>query len=169
MEMFRIHRAASFSCARRQWDFPFEPCTGTRAKGTWGVELIHGDLFYGELVDWQAEFTVWDTPLHGRVRLRTQDIRRVFRWNDGNKLLYVGPNGHLEWTSVGEVEGTYIDRGHVVLNQPGVALRHDVHLAAMCRIDLELAWANKPASSLALGLMKLRFACRCRAARSLGR
>ncbi len=152
MEMFRIHRAASFSCARRQWDFPFEPCTGNARERNLGVELIHGDLFYGELVDWQAEFTVWDTPLHGRVRLRTQDIRRVFRWNDGNKLLYVGPNGHLEWTSVGEVEGTYIDRGHVVLNQPGVALRHDVHLAAMCRIDLELAWANKPRFVIGIGV-----------------
>ncbi len=122
-----------------------------RAIGEFGVELVNGDSFYGSIEDWNAQTAVFSHHELGRLEFDVSSIRRVYRWNSGQQLIYSGPNGLLEW-KMPSGEGIFADRGHLVLNQAGAEIRGNISLPQRCRVDLELAWASRPDFVLAIGV-----------------
>lgn len=118
--------------------------------GDFCFELERGDLLFGSLVSLDAtEFVVDVTPV-GRLHLDASLVRRIYRWNADNDLVYFGPSGLSGWEMSGAARGWREEAGHLFTKQAGDVIRRRIDVPPMARLELELSWSGKPDFEFAL-------------------
>jgi len=122
-----------------------------KPAGTFGIELAGGDTLYGDLLridDAGAEFQV---PQLGKVLVKTESLRRLFRIDGNPTLLFHGPAGLAGWKA--NEEGVWQEDGpHLKTDRQGAMLTRDFALPADVSIEFQIAWDKTPAFTLALGM-----------------
>jgi thiol-disulfide isomerase/thioredoxin len=76
--------------------FPLEGAP-PRPSGNYGFELSGGDVLFGSLLGLDDKVAEIDATRLGKIRLDRARILRMYRWNDGADLVYLGPNGLAGW------------------------------------------------------------------------
>ena len=123
-----------------------------QATGEFCFELSHGGVIYGELAGVSEDVIVVKEPKFGRLSIRRDHLRRLFRWKSGNELLHVGPNGLDGWHD-GGVPGKWREEGsHIATDQPGARLTRDFNLPAQTALEIELNWMKRPNFVFAMGV-----------------
>ena len=144
----------------RPLDFPVGVVAGVhyavppvppRPPGEYCVELTGGDVVYGDLAAvTDDEVGLSGTPV-GRLRLRREDVRRIYRWK-GNDTVYFGPNGLTGWADPAKVPQWREEGGDVLTDQPRATLFADVGVPDRALIEIGLSWKAKADFLLALGV-----------------
>src|SRR5438067_5952778 len=123
----------------------------TRPAGDYCVELVNDDILYGDLLavtDAGVELT---SPRTGRVILRRDHVRRLYRWT-GADAVYLGPNG-LAGRDGPDAAARWTDEGgRLSTARQGATLLGRVGIPERAVIEVELSWAKKPDFVLALGV-----------------
>ncbi|HTI51285.1 MAG TPA: TlpA disulfide reductase family protein, partial [Planctomycetaceae bacterium] len=128
------------------------PAELPKPKGEFCFELAGGDVLFGELLELGAEEAELEVPTLGRLHVRRNQIQRIYRWQDGAGLIYLGPNGLADWTASPPGNQWRDEIGHVLTDQPNTFVQGDFHLPAKASIEFELSWKKKAEFSLALGV-----------------
>lgn len=119
-------------------------------QGELGIELTNGDILFGtpvEVSDGQLRLA---SELLGNVSFNTSLIRRIFRWSGGQSQLYSGPGPVAEWRTSDDAAWRS-EGGQIATSKALAKLYQDVGLTARCRIEIEVAWEQKPNFVIALG------------------
>jgi peroxiredoxin len=128
------------------------PWENQRAKGEFGLEATGGNVLFGQLKGWDASTIELETESIGMVRVDRGSITNLYRWNDGQEMVYNGPKAIQDWKILGSEAGCFMDRGHLVLENAAASLLGDLNLPDQCRIDLEFSWSSKPSFTVAFGV-----------------
>src|SRR5439155_20019410 len=87
----------------------------------------------------------------GRIHLRRQQIRRVYRWK-GADAVYFGPNGLVDWKDSAVTPQWRDEGGQLVTDQAGASLFGNLGIPEKAVIEVELSWKQKPDFLLALAV-----------------
>jgi thiol-disulfide isomerase/thioredoxin len=128
-----------------------QPGVVPQATGEFCFELATGDVIYGRLVGVSADAVDVDEPKFGPLSLRRGRLRRFFRWNTANEMVYVGPTGLNGWVDPSAPPKWREDGSHLATDQPGAQITGAVKLPAQATVEFELAWTKRPNFALALG------------------
>jgi len=131
--------------------FP-SPENTIRPQGEFCFELVGGDSFFGRLVAVDARGFHVESDRLGKLTIAREFLQRVFRWNLGNELLYLGPDGLAGWAESMGTSHWRDDGGQPYTNQPNAAIFRDFALPARVAMELEISWTTKPDFVLALGV-----------------
>jgi peroxiredoxin len=121
-------------------------------RGEICFELTRGGVIYGELLGVTDDAITVQESKFGRISVRRDHLRRMFRWKSGSELLYVGPNGLEGWTDSNTASVWREAGNHIVTDQTGAKLTRDFKLPAETVLEIELSWSNRPNFVLALGV-----------------
>src|SRR5581483_10931597 len=144
----------------RPLDFPLGrvnavhyPVAGPPPKpaGEYGIELINDDVLFGDLRGLTDDALDVDSARLGRVRLRREHVRRLFR-TGGADLVYVGPNGLAGWKESAATPQWRDEGGQLVTDQRWASLYADVGLPEKALVEVELSWKQTPDFLFALGV-----------------
>ena len=119
--------------------------------GDYCFELAGGDILFGDLISLDDDQAVVDVGGFGRLQVERRILRRMFRWNGGNQLLYFGPSGLAGWQTVGK-SAWHEEAGHLIADQKGAAIRRDFGIPPQACFDFEISWTKAPDFELALGV-----------------
>ncbi len=128
------------------------PSTLPKPTGEYCLELAAGDVLFGELLGLTDDFAEVEVARFGRVHVKRDQIRRLYRWNNGADLIYLGPNGLTEWKETSATKLWREEGGQPLTDQEGANIRGDFGLPAQAIIEFELAWKSKPDFVFALGV-----------------
>jgi len=127
------------------------PAMPPSPQGEYCLELVAGDVVFGDLQSLDAEAAELDTAQAGRVRLRREHIQRLYRWKGGPDLIYVGPNGLVGWKESSPQQFRE-EGGHLVTDKPGASIRGNFDIPAQAVVEFEVSWKTKPDFVFALGV-----------------
>ncbi|MES1213239.1 MAG: hypothetical protein ABUL64_01510, partial [Singulisphaera sp.] len=119
--------------------------------GEYGIELVGGDAFFGEVVEFGGDQLVIEVAELGRLHIDRGLLRRLYRLK-AVELLFAGPNGLDGWKVSGSKTAWREDRGHLVSDEIGAVIRRDFGTPALARFEVELSWQKKPDFDLAFGV-----------------
>ena len=68
-----------------------------KPTGEYCLELAAGDVLFGELLALTDEAAEVEVARLGRLHVKRDQIRRLYRWSSGADLIYLGPSGLSEW------------------------------------------------------------------------
>lgn len=128
------------------------PSTLPKPIGEYCLELAAGDVLFGELLGLTADVAEVDVARFGRVHVKRDQIRRLYRWNSGADLIYLGPNGLTEWKEISATKHWREEGGQPLTDQEGANIRGDFGIPPQAIIEFELAWKNRPDFVFALGV-----------------
>lgn len=120
------------------------------AAGQFGFQLIHGGTLFGNLQAIDENWLEVDTASQGRLRIRRDQVRSLFRWRDGQERSYVGPQRLETWNTYGSDWAS--DRVALTTDQRGAVALTDVQLPDRAAIDLHVKWNGTPKFVLAFGV-----------------
>jgi thiol-disulfide isomerase/thioredoxin len=123
-----------------------------KPTGEYCLELAAGDVLFGELLALTDDAAEIEVARLGRLHVKRDQIRRLYRWASGADLIYLGPNGLTEWKESGDKKLWRDEGGQPVSDQEGANIRGDFHIPAQAIIEFELAWKAKPDFVFALGV-----------------
>jgi thiol-disulfide isomerase/thioredoxin len=123
-----------------------------KPTGEYCLELAAGDVLFGDLLALTEDAAEVEVAKLGRVHIKRDQIRRMYRWSTGADLVYLGPNGMTEWKESGDKKQWREEGGQPLTDQEGASIRGDFHIPAQAIIEFELAWKNKPDFVFALGV-----------------
>lgn len=126
------------------------PLAPPQKRDEYGVELLGGDVVYGTLAALTGHAAEVESEKFGRLRVRRDQVRRVFR-RKGGDVVYVGPNGLAGWKDPADKPNWKDEGGQLLTDQYGAAVFSDVGLPDRAVIELEVSWRLKPDFTLALG------------------
>lgn len=120
--------------------------------GEYCLELAAGDVLFGELIALTDDSAEVEVARLGRVHVKRDQIRRLYRWSSGADLIYLGPSGLTEWKESSSTKQWREEGGQPVTDQEGANIRGDFGIPAQAIIEFELAWKNKPDFVFAMGV-----------------
>lgn len=123
-----------------------------KPTGEYCLELAAGDVLFGELLALTDEAAEVEVARLGRLHVKRDRIRRLYRWASGADLIYLGPNGLSEWKETATTKLWREEGGQPLTDQEGANIRGDFHIPAQAIIEFELAWKTKPDFVFALGV-----------------
>lgn len=123
-----------------------------KPTGEYCLELAAGDVLFGELLSLTDDVAEVEVARLGRLHVKRDQIRRLYRWASGADLIYLGPNGLSEWKESGDKKLWREEGGQPLSDQEGANIRGDFHIPAQAIIEFELAWKTKPDFVFALGV-----------------
>jgi thiol-disulfide isomerase/thioredoxin len=123
-----------------------------KPTGEYCLELAAGDVLFGELLALTENAAEIEVARLGRVHVKRDQIRRLYRWSGGADLIYLGPSGLTEWKESAANKQWREEGGQPVTDQEGANIRGDFGIPAQAIIEFELAWKNKPDFVFALGV-----------------
>jgi peroxiredoxin len=140
-------------------DFPLNAVSGVsfpaggprpRPKGPYCLELEGGDALFGTLVGLSKERAQFESPGLGTLNIQRSAIRRLSHCREGADLVYLGPNGLLEWTE--SPGGAWEqDAGRLFTTRDDASLNGDLGLPKQACIEFELSWNSDPDFTWILG------------------
>jgi len=145
-KVLRWH-ARSFA---QPFDFPLNavnavqcpaPEPSVKPRGEYCFELQDDDVVYGDVVALTDERIEVETPGVGRLLLRRERVRRLYRWQ-GADSIYLGPIGLTGWKDAATPPRWRDDGGHLLTNQPG-SVYADLGIPEKAMIEVELSWKRK--------------------------
>ncbi len=128
------------------------PSTLPKPTGEYCLELAAGDVLFGELLSLTDDVAEVEVARFGRVHVKRDQIRRLYRWSNGADLIYLGPNGLTEWKETSATKHWREEGGQPLTDQEGANIRGDFGIPPQAIIEFELAWKNKPDFVFALGV-----------------
>ncbi len=123
-----------------------------KPTGEYCLELAAGDVLFGELLGLTDDVAEVEVARFGKLHVKRDQIRRMYRWSSGADLIYLGPNGLTEWKETGTNKLWRDEGGQPLTDQDGANIRGDFHIPAQAIIEFELAWKTKPDFVFALGV-----------------
>jgi len=120
-------------------------------KGEYCVELIAGDVVFGDLLKVDERELLLNVARVGEAHLKRDHVQRLYRWKGGADLKYVGPNGLVGWTEAPAKQWRE-EGGQLVTNQPGASIRGNFDIPPQAIVEFELSWKAKPDFVFALGV-----------------
>ncbi|MBC7818657.1 MAG: TlpA family protein disulfide reductase, partial [Planctomycetaceae bacterium] len=123
-----------------------------KPTGEYCLELAAGDVLFGELLALTEDAAEIEVARLGRLHVKRDQIRRLYRWSSGADLIYLGPSGLTEWKETAATKLWREEGGQPVTDQEGANIRGDFGIPAQAIIEFELAWKNKPDFVFALGV-----------------
>lgn len=120
--------------------------------GEYCLELAAGDVLFGELIALTDDAAEVEVARLGRVHVKRDQIRRLYRWSSGADLIYLGPSGLTEWKETSANKYWREEGGQPVTDQEGASIRGEFGIPAQAIIEFEIAWKNKPDFVFALGV-----------------
>lgn len=127
-----------------------QPAVVPRPAGEFCIELSGGDVLYGSLLGVSDKLIKIDEAKLGKISVWREQVRRIFRWNTGRELIFVGPAGLKGWTEGATGQWSELG-GHLSSNQPEARLFGDFNLPPQAAFEFELAWDKVPNFALSLG------------------
>ena len=128
------------------------PAKLPKPTGEYCLELAAGDVLFGELLGLTDDVAEVEVARLGRLHVKRDQIRRLYRWSSGADLIYLGPNGLTEWKETAATKLWREEGGQPLTDQEGASIRGDFHIPAQAIIEFELAWKTKPDFVFALGV-----------------
>ena len=127
------------------------PAAGELAPaGEWGLELVGGQVLYGELLGVDGALVRWNsvTPAQA-LEIDRHRVQRVFRQNASSRPLFVGPNGLQGWQSESPQAKVLFreEAGHLVASTPAQLIA-SWSLPTRFVCELEAAWGGKASWAL---------------------
>jgi thiol-disulfide isomerase/thioredoxin len=123
----------------------------TKPSEEYGFELVGDDVIHGDLLALTDDAVEISSAALGKVRLRRDQVRRIFRLQ-GSEALYSGPAGLAGWTDGSPTAKWREEGGELVTDQPGATIYADVNLPETALIEIELSWRLTPDFVLAFGV-----------------
>ncbi len=123
-----------------------------KPAGEYCLELAAGDVLFCELLGLTDDVAEVEVARFGRLHVKRDQIRRLYRWSSGADLIYLGPNGLTEWKETSTTKHWREEGGQPLTDQEGANIRGDFGLPAQAIIEFELAWKSKPDFVFALGV-----------------
>ena len=123
-----------------------------KPTGEYCLELAAGDVLFGELLALTDDAAEVEVARLGRLHVKRDQIRRLYRWSSGADLIYLGPSGLTEWKETSANKLWREEGGQPVTDQEGANIRGDFGIPAQAIIEFEIAWKNKPDFVFALGV-----------------
>ncbi|MGO9112895.1 MAG: TlpA family protein disulfide reductase [Thermoguttaceae bacterium] len=121
-----------------------------RPDGPYCLELEGGDVLFGTLVGLSSQETQFDVPGLGLLHVERSAVQRIVRCRGGADLVYLGPNGLLEWDE--SPRGAWEqDAGHLFTARIGASLASEFVIPAQACLDFEISWTSEPDFTFALG------------------
>ncbi len=120
--------------------------------GEYCFELAAGDVLFGDLINLTNDQAELEVTRLGRIHVKREHIRRMYRWGSGTDLVYLGPNGLVGWNESATIKQWHDEGGQPQTDKEGSSLRGDFGIPAQAVIEFELFWKNKPDFVLALGV-----------------
>ncbi len=127
------------------------PSESPKPAGEFCFELAAGDVLFGSLVRLTDDTAELDVARFGRLHLRREHIRRLYRWQ-GADLIYLGPNGMAGWKELADKKQWTEEAGQPLTDQPGASLFGDLGIPSQAIIEFEISWKANPDFMLALGV-----------------
>jgi thiol-disulfide isomerase/thioredoxin len=127
------------------------PAQPASPRGEYCFELVDDDVLYGDLRGLTDDEVEIDSPGIGRMHLRREQVRRLYRWK-GADSIYLGPNGLAGWKDTAPAPQWRDEGGQLLTEQPGASLFADVGLPEKAVIEVELSWKRRPNFVFALGV-----------------
>ena len=128
------------------------PTTLPKPTGEYCLELAAGDVLFGELLGLTDDVAEVEVARFGRVHVKRDQIRRLYRWSNGADLIYLGPNGLTEWKEISATKHWREEGGQPLTDHEGANIHGDFGIPPQAIIEFELAWKNKPDFVFALGV-----------------
>ncbi|TXT37730.1 MAG: thiol-disulfide isomerase-like thioredoxin [Planctomycetota bacterium] len=123
-----------------------------KPTGEYCFELAAGDVLFGELLGLTDDVAEVEVARFGRLHVKRDQIRRLYRWSSGADLIYLGPNGLTEWKESSAAKHWRDEGGQPLTEQEGASIRGDFRVPAQAIIEFELTWKSKPDFVFALGV-----------------
>lgn len=122
------------------------------AVGAFGIELLGGDLLFGSITSTDDQIIRVKSEQLGEVEVLRNQVRRLYRWNDGDGVAVVDC-GSLDGWELGDVKDAWSELGgQLRSSKAGATLFRDVAIPDKARINIELAWENRPNFTVAFGV-----------------
>lgn len=114
-------------------------------QGQFAFESVSGDLMSGQLTSWTAEGIEIDSPLFGKVMMRPESLRRLYRIEQNPTLVFASLSGLQDWNTTGwETTGWQEDGAHVWTDKPDVTINGDLGVPDKAIIEFQISWTDKP-------------------------
>lgn len=123
-----------------------------KPAGHFGVELVNGDQVFGSVVGADEQSLRLRTAAIGDVTVRRDMLRRLFRWRDGEAMVYLGPHELDRWQIQGDDNAWQEVGGQLRTDQPLTSIYADIGIPAQARIEIELSWEGQPNFAFAFGV-----------------
>jgi thiol-disulfide isomerase/thioredoxin len=131
--------------------FP-SPKDSPLASGEVAVEFHNGDILYGKIAGSDDQTIELENDKFGSLSVTRNQIRRVYRWNDGDGVTAIDCGNLAGWEML-PAEGGWTERGgNLQSDKPDARLWRDVSIAAKSRIEIEIAWQGQPNFVAAFGV-----------------
>ncbi len=132
--------------------FPLHPgATGRlHPNSPYCLELDGGDVLFGTLLGLSEKECRFDAAGLGVLHVERSAIQRIVHSSGAGDLVYLGPNGLLEWKP--SPPGAWQqDAGRISTSQNGASIVGDLGLPKRACIDFEISWMSDPDFTLVLG------------------
>ena len=114
------------------------------------LELDGGDVLFGTLLGLSDKECRFDAAGLGVLHVERSAIQRIVHSRSTADLVYLGPNGLLEWKP--SPPGAWQqDAGRISTSQNGASIVGDLGLPKRACIDFEISWMSDPDFTLVLG------------------
>jgi len=126
-------------------DWPAANAGEQQPLGSWGLELVGGQVLYGELLGIAGGVVRWNTVTPDRVLVIDRGrVQRVFRSGSSGRPLFVGPNGLQGWQAdAAEARVLFREEaGQLVATGPA-QLVAAWKLPTRFQCELEASWGGK--------------------------
>jgi thiol-disulfide isomerase/thioredoxin len=128
------------------------PANQPKPSGDFCFELAAGDVLFGSLLALNENDAELDVPRLGRIHVLRSNLHRIYRWRDGADLIYLGPNGLLNWHEPSGQKNWREESGQPVTDREGASIRGDFGIPDRASIEFEISWKTKPDFVFALGV-----------------
>ncbi len=126
--------------------------TPPKPVGEYCLELAAGDVLFGELLGITDEAVELEVARLGRLHVRRDQIRRMYRWSGGADLIHLGPNGLAGWHESAASKHWREEGSQPVTEHEGASIRGNFGIPAQAIIEFQLSWKTKPDFVFALGV-----------------
>lgn len=126
------------------------PAEAITANGQFGLYLQDGSLLYGDLTALNEDLIGLRTTAFGELKLKREQVQRIFRWSSGEDCLYVGPGSASQWKQT--ADSAWQQSGHGLITEiPGSQLSQDISLPDRAIIEIKIGWQQAANFRLLLG------------------
>ncbi|MCC9608070.1 redoxin domain-containing protein [Blastopirellula sp. JC732] len=114
------------------------------------LELVDGDIFYGDVLDLTPEKITLKTTLFDEVSVPLDRVLRLMRCQEGRAMIYSGPSGLVNWKVSPESDPWQVDGGQLAVE--GVAdIEQTFPLPPRFCLEVSLVAAKNASLLLAVG------------------
>lgn len=115
------------------------------------IHTVEGEMLHGSLAALDAAGLHVESRQLGRLELATAHLRRIVRTGEGNRLIYVGPDGLVGWKSK-EDKGTWREEvGHLLTAGSLAELSQPLPVSKRANIEFAISWHTAAEFSVEIG------------------